>query len=123
KKQFGVYAQDSWKITRRLTFDYGLRYDYSTFLQEQYGRAPFFSPSTVNPKAGLLGGTVFDGHGTGRCDCYVAGNYPFAVAPRLGLAYQITPKTVFRAGFGIVYSGTETNNQASAGLAGSPNSI
>jgi hypothetical protein len=38
------------------------------------------------------------------------------------VAYQITTKTVFRAGFGIVYGGTETNNNASSGFAGSSNS-
>src|SRR5207253_3154170 len=44
---------------------------------------------------------------------------PFAFGPRLGAAYQITPKTVFRSGFGIVYSGTASNNNAAGGLAGS----
>ena len=52
KNQIGVYAQDSWKITRKLTFDYGIRYDYSTYLQETYGRAPDFSPTTLNPGSG-----------------------------------------------------------------------
>jgi len=33
-------------------------------------------------------------------------------APGLGVAYQITPKTVVRAGFGIVYNGTGQSNQA-----------
>ena len=36
----GSIAQDTWKVTRRFTLDYGLRYDYSTYLREQYGRAP-----------------------------------------------------------------------------------
>ena len=30
KQQWGFYAQDSWKVTRKLTLDLGLRYDYST---------------------------------------------------------------------------------------------
>lgn len=123
KHQLGLYAQDSWKITRRLTFDYGVRYDFSTYLKEEHGRDPFFSPTTPNPAVGnILGAMIFEGDGPGHCNCAVAKNYPWGFAPRLGVAYQITPKTVFRAGFGIVYGGTQTNNNASSGLAGSSNS-
>ena len=120
KKQLGIYAQDSWKITRKLTLDYGLRYDYSTYLKEQYGRAPEFSATAPNPSAGgILGAAIYEGSGPGHCNCNIAHNYPFAFGPRLGVAYQINPKTVFRAGFGIVYGGTAVNNNAAGGLAGS----
>jgi hypothetical protein len=120
KKQFGMYAQDSWKVTPNLTLDYGLRYDYSTYLQEQYGRAPQFSPNTPNPSVdNILGAAIYEGHGPGRCNCKIASNYPYAFGPRLGVAYRFTPRTVFRVGFGIVYSGTATNNNAAGGLAGS----
>ncbi|HEY2844954.1 MAG TPA: TonB-dependent receptor, partial [Bryobacteraceae bacterium] len=115
KSQSGVYAQDSWKITRKLTLDYGLRYDYSTYLKEQYGRAADFSPTTINPAVNLPGAVIFEGDLPGHCQCTFAKNYPFAFSPRLGLAYQITPKTVFRSGFGIVYDGTEANNNSGAG--------
>ena len=61
---FSGFAQDSWKITRKLTLDYGLRYDFQTCLKEQYGRIPYFSPSTPNPAAGNLPGAVaFEGYG------------------------------------------------------------
>jgi hypothetical protein len=119
KKQLGLYAQDSWKVTPKFTLDYGLRYDYSTYLREEYGRAPEFSPTTVHPTLQIPGAAIYDGHGPGRCNCDIAHNYPDAFGPRLGAAYQITPKTVFRAGFGVVYSGTATNNNAASGLAGS----
>ena len=46
----------------------------------------------------------------------LAKNYPWAFGPRLGAAYQINPRTVFRAGWGIVYSGTPDNNGATAGI-------
>jgi len=119
KKQFGVYAQDTWKVTRRLTLDYGLRYDYSTFLQEQYGRAADFSATAIHPLAGIPGAAVYDGSGPNRCNCQIAHNYPWAFGPRLGAAYQINSKTVFSLGFGIVYNGTEENNNATGGLASS----
>jgi len=51
KSQWGFYAQDTWKVTRKFTLDYGLRYDYSTYFQEQYGRAPNFAPTLPNPAA------------------------------------------------------------------------
>src|SRR5262249_51553452 len=44
KHQLGFFVQDSWKVIRKLTFDYGVRYDYSSYLQEEHGRDPFFSP-------------------------------------------------------------------------------
>jgi hypothetical protein len=107
KHQWGFFGQDSWKVTRKLTLDYGIRYDYSSYLREQYGRLLNFSSTVPNPTAGNLpGAVVFEGSGPGRCNCDFAHVYPYAFAPRLGVAYQITPKTVVRAGFGIVYTGT-----------------
>ena len=113
KQQWGFFAQDTWKVTRRLTLDYGLRYDYSNYLKEQYGRLFNFSANVPNPSAGgRLGGVIFEGNGPGRCGCDFARSYPLAFAPRLGAAFQITPKTVLRAGFGVVYSGTGDANGA-----------
>jgi hypothetical protein len=101
------FAQDTWKVSRKLTLDYGLRYDYQTYLREEYGRWANFSPNVANPSAGgLLGGVIFEGSGPGRCNCDFAKNYPYAFGPRLGLAYQISPKTVLRLGSGLSYGKT-----------------
>ncbi|HXE63293.1 MAG TPA: TonB-dependent receptor [Bryobacteraceae bacterium] len=118
KQQWGFFIQDSWKVTRKFTLDYGIRYDYSTYLKEQYGRLPDFSPVTPNPSVGgLPGAVVFEGSGPGRCNCDLAHNYPWAVGPRLGAAYQLDSKTVFRAGWGIVYAGTPDNYGVSSSVA------
>src|SRR5207237_3687501 len=45
KHFISFFAQDSWKVTRTLTLDYGLRYDYFTHPTEQYGRQPSLSPT------------------------------------------------------------------------------
>jgi hypothetical protein len=101
------FAQDTWKITRKLTFDYGLRYDYQTYLKEQYGRWANFSPTAANPSAGgLAGAVIYEGYGPNRCNCQFAKIYPFAFGPRIGLAYQFAPKTVLRVGAGISYGKT-----------------
>ncbi len=114
---WGFFAQDSWKISRRLTLDYGLRYDYQGYPREQYGRYPDFSPTTPNPAAGgLPGAVVFEGNGPGHCNCSLANIYPYAVGPRLGAAYQINSRTVLRTGFGVVYASTPTNNQTTTSL-------
>ena len=106
------FFQDNWKVSRRLTLDYGLRYDFQTYLKEHSGYMFNVSPTAPNPTAGgLPGAIIFEGYGPGKCNCAFAKNYPWAFGPRLGMAYQITPKTVLRIGGGIMYS--KTNNDAS----------
>jgi len=111
------YAQDSWKITPKITLDYGLRYDYQTYLKEQYGRMGNWIPTMINPKIGLPGSIQYEGYQPGHCNCEFAKNYPYAFGPRLGLAWQLAPKTVFRAGAGFSYGRTSElgyiNNQIS----------
>ena len=95
--------------------DYGLRYDYQSYLKEQYGRGASFSAAIPNAAFGNLPGTpIFEGAGAGRCNCDLAKNYPYAFAPRLGVAYQITPKTVLRGGVGVVYSATNIGGVGTA---------
>ncbi len=104
RDSWALYAQDSWKITRKVTLDYGVRWDLQQPLKELHDRMNSFSPTTPNPKAGgLPGAVIYAGSGTGRCNCLFAPYYPYAIAPRLGIAYQIDAKTVFRGGWGLSY--------------------
>jgi hypothetical protein len=107
RANWALYVQDTWKITRKLTLDYGLRWDYQPYLKESYGRIPGFGTTTPNPAAGNLpGAVIFEGYGEGRINGNFAEDYPYAIGPRLGLAYQIAPKTVLRAGWGLSYGKT-----------------
>jgi hypothetical protein len=103
KQQYGVYIQDTWKVRRNLTLDYGLRWDYGTYANEDYGRVANFGLQTPNPNAdGRLGAYTYEA----TCNCNFAKNYPYAIGPRLGIAYTLDSKTVFRGGAGIAYGAT-----------------
>jgi len=107
KASMAVYVQDTWKVTRRLTVDYGIRWDYQQAPEETTGRSSMFGPTVANPTAGgLAGGTIFEGNGAGRCNCKFTTTYPYAVGPRIGVAYQLSNKMVVRAGWGISYGST-----------------
>ncbi len=106
KVQMALYAQDTWKVTRKMTLDYGLRWDYGTYSHEQFGRNSSIGLAIPNPSAsGRLGASQFEA----TCNCKFAKNYPYAYGPRLGLSYQLDSKTVLRGGLGVVYNATATN--------------
>jgi hypothetical protein len=101
---YAFFAQDNWRVTRKLTIGYGLRYDFQTYLREQHGRHASASFSTLNPTVGRLGGLAYEA----TCNCRLSSNYPFAFGPRFNLAYQISNKTVIRTGFGVNYNVVQT---------------
>ncbi len=103
---FGFYAQDDWRITRRLTLNLGLRYDVTlppTNLKDEYSD---FNPTRPNPGAdGRLGALWFAGFGPGRENrrSLVPGWYG-GWGPRIGLAYSYNDKTTIRTAFGRSFS-------------------
>jgi hypothetical protein len=124
KMSWSMFVQDTWKVTRKLTLDYGIRYDLQGQWREIHDRMSIFSPTTPNPSAGgLLGAVLYAGHGPGTCNCdSFTSTYPYGVGPRLGVAYQIDSKTVFRGAWGIAYGDTAPanylNDSATIGVGG-----
>ena len=93
----GFFVTDKWQVSRKLTIDYGIRYELPTVAYTINGVATELNPS----QTALVGGTPgFHFTGPNHSDW----------APRVGFAYRITEKTVFRAGGGIYYNPNQTNS-------------
>ena len=114
------YIQDDWRVTPRLTLNLGLRYDLDTPRTERFNRVNYFDPSAPSPLAqvvpgfpDLRGGVVFAGVDGNSRHQYIWDTNN--LAPRVGLAYQITPKTVIRAGYAHVFG---PSNQGAQGTVG-----
>lgn len=85
------FAQDTWHMSPKLTLSYGLRYELT------------FPEATAPNKGGMLdlstGNVVIDGVGGNSSRNYEQMAW-HNFAPRVGAAYQLTPKTILRAGYG-----------------------
>jgi hypothetical protein len=95
---YSVFFQDDWRITSRLTLNLGLRWDMfgppSFKNLKDYPVSNFiFTPGSQNYQ-------IIRPKDESDCGCDRDWNN---FAPRVGLAYQVTPKTIFRSGFGVFY--------------------
>ncbi len=98
-KPVAFFAQDTWKIHRRFTLNYGVRYDYE--FTEQYAPSPFTDPLTGIALSAADIQTAQDA-------LNVTQGFPRDknnLAPRLGLAYDVAGdgKTVIRAAGGFFF--------------------
>jgi hypothetical protein len=100
---WGFYAQDSWRIDPKLTLSYGLRWDIFGPEHEHHNEIGSFDPTVINSAAGgNLGALTFWGDGPGRNGLAAAYHtYWGEFSPRFGFAFNITPKTVIRGGYGL----------------------
>jgi len=104
-QRLGLYAEDSWHITRNLFINYGLRYDTTFGLFESSGRSQSQNPFllALDPtQAPFIAAAPHD--------------YRKAFAPRLGVAYSPgkSGNTVIRAGFGMYYNDLAQNGWVTA---------
>jgi len=118
--RYALFAQDEWRASAKLTISYGLRWDYQPMYSEVHNQISSFVPSLSNPGAGGRLGAL--GFASQQNDKFTD-SWPNAFGPRLGVSYQVDPKTVVRASTGIYYAnwgGTGLNYIYTAGYSGSP---
>jgi len=102
KFHIGVYAQDEWKMTRQLTLNYGLRYNYFSPFTEVHGNEDPFDIADCGGYCGI--GTSFYHQ-----------NY-LSFDPRISLAYSpefLRGNTVFRAGYGSYHGEDQLGDEDS----------
>jgi len=106
QSDLSFYAQDNYKVNNRLTLNLGVHYEnflgwpWTEVNNKEWAFVPSISTTALEqvgtsgvPKSGLSGNNL---------------NF----APRVGLAYRITNKTVFHAGFGLYYAAPDVGNSA-----------
>ncbi len=125
RSYWGAYFQDDVHVTSKLTVNLGLRWEYFGQIIERYGAQSNFLPSgSASPSEFLLTKK--------RCDTPLSPDFyaaakadnisvvcssvpglghsqPTNFSPRVGFAYQLTPKLVVRGGYGLFYGGFENS--------------
>jgi len=102
-----VYANDDWRATSRLTLHLGIRWEDTEPFTERHNRLSYFSPTATNPVLGTAGitapGTIGLVDSSTRSSRFAINNSLLQFSPRVGLAFQARPNTVFSAGYGIFW--------------------
>lgn len=103
---WGAYVQDEFRVTRRLTLNAGLRYEYETGIKDaNNNEVTGFNKTVASPLSSTVPGTVggLEFAGTGGKD-QTGQLSKLKFAPRVGFSYAIDSKTTYRGGGGIFFS-------------------
>ena len=130
-----AYVQDDWKVTSRLTLNYGLRWDVELPRTERYNKLSYWDPNAVSPIQAAVNAT-----GVSAAICPACSNLRGAIGfvgqpgspygraqaptqykdfgPRFGTSFAADNKTVIRAGFGLVFAPSSLQAAGTTGDAG-----
>ena len=103
-RQYAGFVQENWKFSPKLTFNIGLRYDVTMPKTERFNRQNWFDKTAksvnISGVGQAYGGDVFASSHQRR----IVDTDWRDIQPRFGFAYQFTPKTTVRGGYGMYYS-------------------
>ena len=110
-RYFGGYVQDDYRVTQKLTVNFGLRLEHESGIQEENNHLiSSFNPTAVNPlrttnrHTGLAAVRIFGGV-TARTPAQTQEiRSAVKFSPRLGIAWSLNDKTVIRGGYGIYWA-------------------
>ena len=109
---YNWYVQDDWKVSRTLTVNLGIRFEYQTPYKERYNHLSYFDPTATEPITGLKG-VLTPTTSSHRYPSDAYRNW----APRVGVVWNFLPNTVLRAGYGLFYA------PGSGGIGASPGDL
>ena len=98
RKTMTLFAQDSYKMTPRLTITAGLRWQYAWRYHEKYGNWANYDLNQIDPDFGYPGKLVY---ASGSGDSFEKKEYWDGFGPQIGIAYAPTNKLVLRGSFGL----------------------
>jgi len=101
RKSYSLFFQDDWKISSKLTVALDLRWEATGPFTEKYGHWANFDKQAINPALGIPGVLVFAKDGK---DSFERERDWKEFAPHIGVAYQVKPRVVLRAAYGIFFS-------------------
>lgn len=96
------YGQTTWRPRRNLTVELGMRWSYESPFSTKHGQQSQFDPTATDPLTGRKGAIL---HGGGNLATRDLNNFQ----PRLGMAWNLHPRVVFRSSFGMYTVDLMTN--------------